>query len=293
MAHKGAYVTNLPEFINTANQRYHHKRYIQQLQHLLKLHARNRRCLPDPSIGIHSKELKKPLPTSPCFRDQKQQQRQIQSDSSRRSRTPIILQTSAQDPNKLTVSNNYRYRSRPVSPGRSVLISPQSRSRCSSLSRGPFVESALSNFNTITCFQNSPLPPKQHQVPTVILTSEGQQAILNTVNNNNNNMAPSSVHPVNRTSTHVPSQSSSTSAISNTNQASTTAATVANQTSNTSHLRKVHFKLPDSNNNNNSVLQERVRSAPPLYRSISESSLIQVSVFLINLGKSFFGSFFL
>lgn len=269
MAHKGAYVTNLNEFINSANQRYHHKRYIQQLQYLLQQHSRNRRCLPDPSIGIHSKQAKRPLPTSPCFQQQSKNQQQII-----RSGTPTIQQ----DLTKL----NTLHPGRPVSPGRlTVLSSPRSRSRCSSLSRAVFAGSALGNLNTITCFSNSPQPPhKSHKIPTVIITSEGNKTLLNTVNRTLNNMAPSSVHnPVNRTSNNVPTTSTNATNVSAANQAAT----------NSSSLRKVTFKLPPSNNNHNHQIhqngivlqqQERTRSAPPLYRSISESSLSLVQVSL-------------
>ncbi|KAK4336521.1 hypothetical protein RND71_044237 [Anisodus tanguticus] len=70
-------------------------------------------------------------------------------------------------------------------------------------------------------------------------------------------MAPSSLHHSNRNTNY----NSNTNAISNTSA-----------TNPTSHLRKnVTFKLPPSTNNG--TLQHRTRSAPPLYRSISESSL--------------------
>lgn len=249
MAHKGAYVTNLNEFINSTNQRYHHKKYVQQLQQLVKLHQRSRRCLPDPAKGIHSKQAKRPLPTSPCFQKQGIEQTQ---DS-------FISPTS------------YYYS--PVSPGylsnRPILSSPRPRSRNSS--RTAIAGSALSNFNTITCFSTSPIPQptkKELNIPTVIITSEGNQQLCTYSDNKNpHNMAPSSVHhPVNRNTDHMPTTSSQNNNVNN----STTVATNP-----TSHLRKVTFKLPPSSTNNNgSIEQERTRSAPPLYRSISESSLI-------------------
>lgn len=261
MAHnKGAYVTDLNEFINSSYQRYHHRKYIQQLQYLLKIHQRTRRCLPDPAQSIHSKQAKRPLPTSPCFQ---QQQRQA----------------TTQHPKFNNISN------RPVvysPPGRSVLISPRSRSSCSRT--GLLPSSALSNFNSITCFSSSTRTPtpqptrKELNIPTVIVTSEGNQLLQ--FENGANNMAPSSVHQVNRNTTHTDHVAPSTT--SATMQPNQTAA--PNPTSN---LRKVvTFKLPPSSTNNDTLQQQRTRSAPPLYRSISSDQISESS--FINCVSIFF-----
>lgn len=253
MAHKGAYLTNLNEFLNSSHQRYHHKRYVQQLQHLLTLHQRNRRCLPDPAQGIHSKQAKRPLPTSPCFQQQSKQ-------------PPPFFDRTPPDPNRLSISNH-----RPVSPGRSILSSPRTRSRSSS--RAALAGSALSNFNSITCFSSSPIPQPTQDLPTVIVTSEGGQQLCPYPTRNI--MAPSSVQPMNRNTNPAPATSVQPPPVQGGGQ---TAAAAAHQTSH--HLRKVTFKLPQDNANNhhNGALpqphHQRTRSAPPLYRSVSESSLI-------------------
>ena len=256
MAHKGAYVTNINELIVFSAQQRNHKKYIEQLQHLLKSHQRGRRCLPDPKEGIHSKQAKRPLPTSPCFRNQNQIEQQ-----------PTNL--NVEDLNRL---NAYRSRSR-------------------NSSRAAIAGSALSNFNSITCFSSSsPIPhyraaalrrkeEEEEQstiIPTVIVTSEGNQTIY-PFPNSNNNMPPSSVHPVNRNtnhplhSNHAAPTTSAVQTVTHNNPA-----TATNQQ--TSHLRKMvrfkeDFKLPSSTANNG-ILNQRTSSAPPLYRSISESSLI-------------------
>lgn len=263
MAHKGAYVTNLNEFINSSYQRYHHRKYIQQLQDLLKLHQRNRRCLPDPAQSIHSKQAKKPLPTSPCFQNQSQIQLQ---NTNRLTNCPV---------------------SPGVSPGRSILLSSPRSCRSRSSSRVALNGSALSNFNSITCFSTStrtptPKPLIKKKIPTVIVTSEGSQQLCfqfdNTFDNtfeSINKMPPSSaVHPANRNTTHtnhVTSNANSTAPTSN-----NVAMTTTNQlSSNPHHLRKmVTFKLDPPSSTNNDALHQRTRSAPPLHRSISESSLI-------------------
>lgn len=254
MAHKGAYLTNLNEFLNSSHQRYHHKRYVQQLQHLLTLHQRNRRCLPDPAQGIHSKQARRPLPTSPCFQQYPKQ-------------PPPFFDRTPPDPNRLSISHH-----RPVSPGRSILSSPRARSRSSS--RAALAGSVLSNFNSITCFSASPVPQptKDLTIPTVIVTSEGSQQLCPYSNDRAHSMAPSSMQPMNRNTNPAPATSVQLQAPGG--QATTT----AQQTSH--HLRKVTFKLPQDNaNNHNGALQphhhhQRTRSAPPLYRSVSESSLI-------------------
>lgn len=257
MAHKGAYLTNLHEFLNSSHQRYHHKRYVQQLQHLLTLHQRNRRCLPDPAQGIHSKQAKQPLPTSPCFQQ----------------RHPPFLNRTPPDPNRLSIANH-----RPVSPGRSILSSPRSRSRSSS--RAALAGSALSQFNSITCFSTSPIPQPTKpdlNIPTVIVTSEGNQQLC-PYPTTGHTMAPSSVQPMNRSTNPAPT----TGVQLQPTVAGGPAASAAAATNPAGHhLRKVTFKLPqDSANHQNGALpaahhqHQRTRSAPPLYRSVSESSLI-------------------
>lgn len=269
MAHKGAYLTNLHEFLNSSHQRYHHKRYVQQLQHLLTLHQRNRRCLPDPAQGIHSKRAKQPLPTSPCFQQQQPQPQQ----------RPFPNCTQS-DPNRLSIANH-----RPVSPGRSILSSPRSRSRSSS--RAALAGSALSQYNLITCFSTSPIPQPSKpdlNIPTVIVTSEGNQQLC-PYPTAGPAMAPSSVQPMNRSTNPAPATTGVQlqPAVAG-GPATAAAATAANPAGH--HLRKVTFKLPqDSANHHNGTLPPAhhqqhhqrtsgARSAPPLYRSVSESSLI-------------------